>query len=240
MFAFLTVQPEFGIKDYLLDIFFIDPLYANGWFLTYIAVWYLVFYIVMRTRDRLAERFSDFIAQTVKWMIMGAVCFYIFVFCREIWAEQALSFAFGILLSEKKDTEVYEKIQDWKISLLLFIIATVFLAFKQTSFIREAPEIVMKVVQLMIKLPYGCVVIMLPLILNLTTLLRRLFEKANGIFFSIGTISFELYLIHGYVLGGCGEGLLDAVIWCILTGIISVGFAWMNQRIRTVALYKQK
>ena len=237
--SFLT-EPEFGIKEYLLDITLIRPLYSNGWFLTYIAMWYLIFYFVMRISDKLSE-IQRHLGKTVKWVMIGVSCIVVFVFCREIWAEQALSFAIGMLISDIKDTKRFvrfAKTQDWKISLTLFAIATIFLALKQTAYIREAPQIVMKMVQLMIKLPYGYVVVMLPFLLNRIKLLHKLVERADAMLYSIGTISFEFYLIHGYVLSGCGKSVLAAAIWIVLTMVISAGFAWINKRIKKYIVVK--
>ena len=60
----------------------------------------------------------------------------------------------------------------------------------------------------------------------------------RGEAYSIGTISFELYLIHGYVLSGRGKSVLATAIWIVLMMVISVRFAWINKRIKKYIVVK--
>lgn len=74
--------------------------------------------------------------------------------------------------------------------------------------------------------------------LNRIKLPHKLVERADAILYSIGTISFELYLIHGYVLSGCGKSILSVAIWIVFTMVISAGFAWINKRIKKYIVVK--
>lgn len=214
-----------GIEEYLLDILLIKPLYQNGWFLTYIFIWYILFYLGKKVYSFARGKKGEHIALISEYVFWVSTAILIFIFGRELWAEQALSFVAGIIISDFKETLKMKKMQKWKFVSICFFISTVFLAFKQMTYIRTAPEIIMKAIQLFIKLPYGYVIVMLPWLCGNTKIYKKNSCRLNmNFFYIVGTVSFELYLIHGYVLSVCSTTFTSAIMWCIMTGIISIIF----------------
>lgn len=124
---------------------------------------------------------------------------------REIKAEQAMSFLTGMVLSEYKESELIRKRLNWKTGVLFLIIGIVALAIKQTELIRNADQIIFNFVQLLIKLPCG---------LGLCLITISLAKKMNlRMFAIIGAISYELYLVHGYILQWVNASFTGEIIF---------------------------
>ena len=172
----------FDIKDFILDVSFISPQYHNGWYLNYLLMWYTIFYFVKR------------ITWTEKHtlIVLTVISCGLFFLLREIKAEQSFSFLAGIVLSECKNSKKLKKALNWKIGVSLLGYGFLFLALKQTDIVRNAPQLVYNFIQLMIKLPCG---------LGMCLILISVRKMINcKLFWSIGAISYELYLVHGYIL----------------------------------------
>ena len=205
---------EFRIDQFILDVTLIKPLYQNGWYLQHLFMWYMIFYIVRRI-DALDKH------RVLIFTIVSVITFFTL---REIKAEQSLSFLAGILLSERK--EFREKLfkPRWGIILMAFGIGC--LAIKQLSFIRTAPQIIMNLVQLGIKLPAG---------LGLMVLAHSVLKKWKlTVLYWIGLISYELYLVHGYVLSAVPVSVAGAVLFVVITALISFAFWWTMKKLKPV------
>lgn len=191
---------EFSVIGFVLDVFCIKPKYPYGWYLQYLVLWYVLFYVVMRVSDRIH------LDGEKKILVFSLISIILFFTQNEIRAEQSLSFLTGIILSEKK--EKVGKILKWRSGFLLTICGIAFLALKQLDFIRSAPQLVYNLVQLGIKLPVG---------MGLIILCYLIAEKINlRLFAWVGMISYELYLIHGYVLPNV-KGIVGAVLFWLLS-----------------------
>ncbi|MGM9959222.1 MAG: acyltransferase family protein [Erysipelotrichaceae bacterium] len=211
---------DFNLVDFVLDITLINPKYCYGWYLNYILICYIAFYIVIRTPFLREHRIAIF-------TVISAVSFLVL---REIKAEQALSFMMGIVLSEYKDCDLIRRDSNWKTGILLLIMGIVALAIKQTDFIRNALQIIYNLVQLLIKLPCG---------LGLCLIAISVAEKLNlRIFAIIGAISYELYLVHGYVLQWVNVSLTGEIIFIIgsLTGVAILHYAMKAIKFRLLSV----
>ena len=162
-----------GFLNFFKDITFLKPLYENGWYLNYLAVCYIMFYLIMSNSFTRKHKI-------VFWGILSIVSFFVL---SEIRAEQSLSFLVGMIFSEKK-----EKL-NWKAGSILIIYSVVFLTLKQTSIVRSAPQLIYNFVQLMIKLPCGIGVCGWIISIN-----KKISLKFLDL---VGRISYELYLVHG-------------------------------------------
>lgn len=152
-----------------------------------------------------------------------------FLGLKEIEAEQAMSFLTGIVLSEYKKSEVMRKHSNWKTGIFLLAIGIVALAIKQTDFIRNSPQIIYNFIQLLIKLPCG---------LGICFMLLSIGKKLNlKIFAVIGVISYELYLVHGYILQWVNVSLTGEIIFIVgsVAGAIVLHYimSFIKQGIRT-------
>lgn len=118
-----------------------------------------------------------------------------------------MSFLTGIALSEYKESELIRKRLNWKIGIPFLITGIATLAIKQTDFIRNADQIIYNFVQLLIKLSCG---------LGLCLIIISIAKKLNlRIFAIIGAISYELYLVHGYVLQWVNVSFAGEIIFII-------------------------
>lgn len=171
------------ILDIILDLCCLKPKYMYGWYLQYIALWYFIFYFVKRIH----------IFNKNRYILFPLFSIAIFIFSRGLVAEQSLSFVFGIILSDFKYKAIIENLRSCKSTLAILIVGITFLAIKQTDLIRSAPKTIFNLVQLFIKLPIGFGSVMM---------IWQLSKKINLDFIKIvGVISYEYYIIHGYILG---------------------------------------
>lgn len=178
---------EFAVKDFLLDIFCIRPLYANGWYLSYLVLWYAVFYAVKRLKALRERELTVFFG-------ISFVMFFSFTYLQNspIRAEQSFSFVLGIFLSKMKDREFMKKIFSIRMMIFCLCVGITALAVKQLPMVRTAPQVLYNLVEMLIKIPCG---------FGVMQFAWNLSKKLNmKVFGWIGTIAYELYLLHGYVL----------------------------------------
>ena len=113
-------------------------------------------------------------------------------------------------MSEKRNKLKFLNI---KTAGVVLTVGIVFLALKQLSFVRESPQIIYNMVQLMIKLPIA---------VGLMLLVWKVSSKINMYCFQwLGMISYELYLLHGYFLQIVSKNMVGSILFIVL----SVGFA---------------
>ena len=197
---------EWNFLEFIEDITFIRPLYQNGWYLNYLAICYIMFYLIMRISFTSRHKI-------VFWVIVSIILFFIL---SEIRAEQSFSFLVGLIFSEKKDE--MEKL-NWKSGSVLIIFSVVFLALKQTSIIRNAPQLVYNFAQLMIKLPCGIGVC--GWIISINKRIRLSFWDL------VGKISYELYLVHGYILSRVTISIWGVIAFGLICIIVTVFFYYV-------------
>lgn len=171
---------NFNIQEFVLDVCCIRPKYGNGWYLSYLMLWYLIFWTVRRVTFLNRHRVKVFV-------VISIIMFFT---TSPIRAEQSVAFLLGILLSE------YAMLKDRVVSVKcivgVLITGIVFLAIKQLPIVRSSPQVLYNFVELMIKTPCG---------LGIMGLACQLSQKVSMRMFEwIGMISYELYIIHGYVL----------------------------------------
>ena len=193
---------KFNFLDFALDLTCLRPLYSKGWYLSYLFLWYAVFYLVRRVR--VLDRFRRPI-----FLAVSVVFFFIHP---EIRAEQAFSFFCGLMISEYKP----HKLLKLRNAIALTGFGVVFLAVKQLPAVRAMPTVLVNFVQLCIKLPVGLGLMMLAWFL-----FRRFTAKP---LYAVGVISYELYLVHGYVLDAVPKTALGALIFAVGSIAASAAF----------------
>lgn len=193
---------ELGIKYFILDITLLKPLYHNDWYLSYLLLWYVIFYITRKIK--ILDRY-----RVVIFIILSVVLFFTQT---EIRAEQSFSFLSGILLSEKKEKQ--NKVFLIRNGVMLILFGVCFLALKQFPIIRSAHPLIMNMIQLFIKLPIGMGVLILAYFIG----------KCINISWLkwIGLISYELYLVHGYILENVQVTILGAMEFIV--GSVGISF----------------
>ena len=209
---------ELQLLPFLLDISLIKPLYHNGWYLQYLFMWYVIFFIVRKIT----------VLDKHRLLVITAISVVLFFTLREIKAEQSLSFLLGILLSEKREWR--EKLFKVRYGLLFVVFGVACLAIKQLPIIRSTPQMVMNFVQLGIKLPVG-----FGLMILCYTIIGRWKWIGTGLG-AVGIISYELYLIHGYVLAAVPASIVGVVMFVIVTAVLSILYYCILKRLRPVLL----
>ena len=209
--SFYWTFHEWNFWDFLKDITLIKPLYQNGWYLNYLAVCYIMFYLIMS--NSLTRKHK-----IVFWGVLSIVSFFVL---SPIRAEQSFSFLAGVIFSEKK--EKLKKL-NWKTGSILIIFSVVFLVLKQTSVIRNAPQLIFNLVQVMIKLPCG---------IGICGWIISINKKMNlKLLDLVGKISYELYLVHGYVLGMVSINVRGAFIFVLISTIVTIIFYYVVKIIK--------
>lgn len=193
------IQRDFSVSNFFGDVLLINPRYTYGWYLNYLFLWYVLFYAVMRV-GLLRRR---------KMLIFGALTAVMFFVFDEIRAEQSLSFFAGIVFSEFKNREKIARARNWRSGVALVAIGVMFLALKQLSLVREAPIVIFNFVQLMIKLPCG---------LGVALVVLDLIKHIDFRFFGyVGSIAYEIYLVHGYILYRMPKSILGACGFIVIS-----------------------
>lgn len=160
-------------------------LTSTNWYLQYLLLCYLLFYISHKW-------FYKF-----RWLLLS--CFFIlsFAFWGNIQAEQSCSFLIGCLIAEKAKLFkwIVEKIK--VIFIFSLFLSISFLAVKQLSLVRTLMENVSLVdhaINMIMKTSIAISVMML---------VRLLWSQINGrLAMFIGKISYELYLVHLFIVIG--------------------------------------
>lgn len=161
-------------------------------------------------------------------LVFTAISVVLFFTLREIKAEQSLSFLFGILLSEKKEWR--EKLFKVRYGLIFTAFGVACLAIKQLPIVRSAPQIMMNLVQLGIKLPIG-----FGLMILCYAIVGR-WKRIGAALGAVGIISYELYLIHGYVLAAVPASFVGVMMFVFVTAVLSIIYYCIFQRLRPVLL----
>ena len=179
-YFFLT---ELKIQQVLLDLSLIKPLHPLGWYLNYLMLWYLTFFIVQFIR---IEKI-----QWVVYILLAVLYAVYFEINSPIRFEQSLSFVAGCFFAKNSFGKFCIKI---RFIIVLFILATLCLGIKQIPGIREH-TIVENFLNLFIKFFYAMTIIFFVLLIGEKQ--QVFFSK---FFFLLGTLSYEIYLVHGYTL----------------------------------------
>ena len=212
----LLFQDEVSFTSILQNILFIKTDY---WFVGYIVKWYIVFWI------------ATSFCYSSRWILYIVFALISFVFFQPLESEQSLSFIFGVFLSERKKSilTLKEKALDYS-ALVLFIIASLVLLVKQMPCIRSN-DLLMRCVQLLIKLPYA---------ISILVLLRRMrLFRTNPIFLFLAPFTYELYLIQMLFLDYIStSSAIAALFTTLVVLILSVTIAWGFNRLNRVLLQR--
>lgn len=132
---------------------------------------------------------------------------YLFFF-EEIKSEQSFAFMTGIFLSDHSRDERVKRYFNCKTGSIMIFIGMVFLLIKQVDIVRCVP-LLLRFIQLIIKWFCG---------VGLSILFISFDKRLKFTLFAfIGAISYELYLLHGYVLLAVPISLKGAAIFIVVS-----------------------
>lgn len=170
------------------------------WFVEYLVIWYVVFYVV--------HRFLPSKLHMPFMFLMGVISF--FMLKSTLMTAQSFSFVLGEFLSQYKGwiEKHLMKRNVCLLALLSCFIGVLFLAIKQFPMIRSYPleSYLYRFVELMIYAPIALG------LLNLFSLVKI---TDKGILVFVGSISYELYLVHVPFLYGISQSYTYVAIFFV-------------------------
>lgn len=191
MVIYLLFHALFGrfpsLTNLLFSLSFGGTLVYTGWYLQAILVLYLLFYLVIK-----------FLPQKKPWLLtvgfvlaLVAYCALCFAFrCSILWYQSVLGFFFGLFVAWNKeaiDTFLSKKRRD------LWVLVGATLAFCITLLAGHFPL-------LPLPIQYGTKAASSVFFVAASMLLLRFVNIKNKITAYLGSLSFEIYVIHGFFL----------------------------------------
>lgn len=174
----LPLHYHYGFIQVIKDLLLIQPLHPFGWYMRFLFMWYIIYYI--------SSCFGKY-----KMPLLVISGFVICVLGDSLHAQNALSFAFGVVLARTSLLENIVKPRNVFIGLLFCV-----LFFLMRDFIKNS--------NVNLPLLWNAISLLYYFSLILTTILAyklisykrvKLPYRAISV---IGVFSYELYLVHGY------------------------------------------
>lgn len=132
--------------DCFIGVSFTVPTY---WYISFMFFWYIVFFLIIQVRG----------AYDLRYWILGIASVTVFMLGNSLQAEQALSFFFGVLISDHQEY-AENKMTNSKFLLFLFILGCCLLGLKQVPVIRNLQgNYIWYVLQLVMKLSLALMII---------------------------------------------------------------------------------
>lgn len=206
----LLVTGAFSVKVYLLDFIFVKPATGYGWFMGYIVICYLVFFMINRfVSDEKMRIIALFVAFSV-WFVLDSV-FFANPDMPFIRARQMMSFPCGVLLAMNKD-KTESTLTKTKSVLTLVLggtVCVVFMVVTQLQAVKELPYLATNAMALLTCFPMAIG------ILAFGKSFGKLFE--NKVLLFVGTISYEIYLVHAFTLAIVKGSIVSICLFVIFT-----------------------
>lgn len=190
------------------------------WYISFMFFWYIVFFLIIRVRG----------AYDLRYWILGIASVTVFLLGNSLQAEQALSFFFGVLISDHQEY-AENKMTNSKFQLFLLILGCCFLGLKQVPVIRNLQgTYIWYVLQLVMKISLALVII------GATQKYQEV--VTNKFIFLMGAISYEFYLIHFRLLELPVKGILGMVNFLIGSMALSLILNIITIKIKELIMKK--
>ena len=200
-------------------------LNTTNWYLQYLLLCYIVFYVCHKW------------VYNVRWLFMNSFFILSFVLWGNIQAEQSCSFLIGCLIAE--NSKLVKWIVDHIKTMLVVsaFIGVLFLAVKQLSFVRtlmDSVDLVDHALNMFMKTSIAISVMMI------VSLLWSHINKSLAMF--VGKMSYELYLVHLFIVIGFCKMINNMPLVSILVFIVcSFALSYLLYLVdnKILALYKK-
>lgn len=217
----LFAHHTFRIGTVLLDLFLIKTQGPNCWYLSFAFFWYLCFWI---NRKYMAQR-----GEIATILCFGIISTAVFLFGNSLWSQQAIAFPLGMMLAVKSDKRPDNTADAKKKFLYACMLCVVFVG---TLLIRHLGVVSLPKFESLCKMLQN-ISISLLCILVFTSLYIR--ERLNHVMNFIGSISYEIYLVHGYFENIIrNNGILVVPVSILLIVILAILF---HKVVRSVSHY---
>lgn len=169
-----------SLRGVVFDFLLLDSKHPNGWYLRFLIVWYITFFAVFVLNFLNDKKYYLLMVVALVFLWKGNV----------LEAEQAFSFIAGVIIAEK--SIVVKMLQKKETIIGHFTVGMMFLLLKQVDLIRQFPMPILNFINIGIKLPMA---------LSIIGVLYIILKKRRLLFmYLLGLISYELYLIHPYLM----------------------------------------
>lgn len=211
----LLATGTFSVNSYLFDFIFFKPATSYGWFMGYIVICYLIFYTVKRFIKDSKMQTMALLGAFAVWFVLESVFFANpdMPFLR---ARQILSFPCGVLLAAKKE-KVEVALTKTKRVLILTVGGSItcifFMAITQLQVVKELSYLLSNAMALLTCLPMAIG------ILAFGKEFSGFFE--NRMLMAVGTISYEIYLVHSFTLNLIKPSIISVLVFIIITCILA-------------------
>lgn len=205
----LPFEEQFSLSRLVHNLLFTD---SELWFVDYIVRWYIIYWLARRLSPR----------HTTNILAGFSVAF---IFAQQLMCEQAFSFFCGYIVSQH-----YDKVRQTsrgriiKFTAAAFAYGTAFMLIKEIPFVRGyIGTVPFNIILLNIKLPLAVAIITAPHILPQLKRLRPISW--------FGKISYEIYIVHFFVLPFVTD-FLSIIKYMAASTVIAAVFNRINNELK--------
>lgn len=217
---FSAIIFRYSLRELLFDLMFLKRLNPLGWYIQYLAVLYLLFYLVVRMFKNIKWRF-------IIWAFFSVISF---VFLPNLYAEQAISFISGLFIAEINRSDKLPTFENKKLVIFwggaMVFLSIIMLGIKQMPIVRSPQtHYLYTILNLFQKSEATAGIICVTSVWNP-------FKK---FILWIGSISYSLYLVHGYfmyILGSnkFGNFYINSFVMLMISFTVAIGLNKLIKR----------
>lgn len=201
-----------------------------NWYLRFLVLYYMLFFVLKKLRDGNTRLIKNDTEESIIYIIVA-----IFVFIVEsLWlsdptapfleARQVFSFPIGVFIAknyERLKVVFINRSKVWMLALETGICELILMAVTQLQVVKSLPYVISNILALFTCLPLALAVI----------LIGFLFPKLmdNFVLNKIGLISYELFLIHLYVLNILNGSIVSLIIFIFVTLLFAILLHLINK-----------
>lgn len=215
----IPLRGNISIGSFILDITLLNPQHPLGWYMNYLLLWYVTFWIIKKIP----------IAKKKRLFIIATICYAVFFFfTNSLRFEQSFAFVGGMYLYRFIRTE-QNSVKRFGILGGGIAIFMIILAAKQLSFIRQSVYSTYELELLDLVLKTVAAWVIIEFCVNYYRSGRK------RIFYHIGIVSYELYLVHGYALKLWDTAMTNTEIvglFIVITGAGTIALYWVDKRLK--------
>ena len=205
LFGYIFLYNSLSIQDILFDMLLISPLHPFGWYMQCLFLYYIVFYISV---------ISERVNVGLKYFVLIISSVFIFIFFRSLFKQQALSFILGVVFSQYYGS-IKKYVNNYVLGIFFLIFGLGMLAIKQISLFRNSGNLLFYLIELL-----QTTFFMLFLLILGNVLIPHTKTKFVKPFYDVGIISYEIYLIHAFLMP-INVNYYSIILFYLLTFIIS-------------------
>lgn len=210
-------HPKVGVLGVIEDLLLIQPKHPFGWYIQFLFIWYALYYI------------TSFISRRIQVGSFVSVSVLIIMCWKPLQAQNSLSFLIGILFARNEGCTT--RFVNWKCLLATLVLSIgVFLARERVLKIEGFQDTIgWSVFSLVYYMTFSTFFYML-----LMMVVKPKYERYLRGLYSIGLISFEIYLVHGYTYAYLKDSaLLSMALFFVTTYALSHLYQYGVKKFKT-------